>query len=92
MFHPQPQTKNPMKKEDITKFTNLFDSIKHQTSSKNQPAVEFWYARDLQKLFEYKDWRNFLSAINKSKESCQGAKYKVPDHFVDVNNMVLFGY
>ena len=80
-----------MKKEDIIKFTNLFESIKHQTSSKNQPEVEFWYARDLQKLFEYKEWRNFLTVIVKSKEACQGAKYKTSDHFVDVNKMVAIG-
>lgn len=45
--------------------------IKTLTSSfeehaQNQDGVEFWYARDLQKLLEYADWRNFLNVIEKA--------------------------
>src|SRR5688572_20077516 len=80
-----------MKKEEITKFTSLFDQIRHQEIGKNKEEIEFWFARDLQKLLEYKDWRNFISVVSKAKETCEGAKYKVSDHFVDANKMVGIG-
>ena len=29
---------------------------------------EYWFARDLQKVLEYKDWRNFLKVLDKAKD------------------------
>ena len=54
-------------------------------------GVEFWYARDLQVLLGYKEWRNFIKVVEKAKESCQATKYEISDHFVDVNKMVSLG-
>ena len=34
---------------------NIFENIKHIDEYDN----EFWLARELQKVLEYKDWRNF---------------------------------
>lgn len=56
-----------------------------------QEGVEFWFARDLQKLLGYDDWRNFLKVIEKAKESCETSGNTVPDHFVDANKMVSLG-
>lgn len=80
-----------MKKEEIQKFTNLFDQIRHQEITKNKAEIEFWYARDLQKLLGYEDWRNFLAVITRAKQSCEASKYKPSDHFVDANKMVAIG-
>ena len=45
------------------KNTNsIFENIKHIDEYNN----EFWYARELQKVLEYKDWRNFQKVIDKS--------------------------
>ncbi|MDY5306715.1 hypothetical protein [Fusobacterium gastrosuis] len=33
-----------------------FEEIKHFT----EDGIEFWYARELQEILEYKEWRNFL--------------------------------
>ena len=78
-----------MKKEEIGKFMQLFDQIKQVANT--DPTSEFWYARDLQKLLDYSDWRNFLGVITKAKQSCQAAKCNASDHFVDVNKMVAIG-
>ena len=78
-----------MKKKEIGKFMQLFDQIKQVTDT--DPTTEFWYARDLQKLLDYSDWRNFLLVIAKAKQSCEAAKYLSSDHFVDVNKMVAIG-
>jgi len=56
-----------------------------------QEGVEFWFARDLQKLLRYDEWRNFLKVIEKAKESCETSGNIVPDHFVDANKMVSLG-
>ncbi|MDD6479810.1 MAG: hypothetical protein PUF22_00810 [Clostridium sp.] len=41
---------------------NIFEIIKHIDEYDN----EFWLARELQKVLEYKDWRNFQKVINKA--------------------------
>ncbi len=51
-------------------------------------GVEFWYARDLQNLLEYDEWRNFLHVIEKAKISCKTAGQEIEDHFVDVNKTI----
>ncbi|TAE73124.1 MAG: DNA damage-inducible protein D [Bacteroidetes bacterium] len=68
---------------------NLTSSFEEHTQ--NQDGLEFWYARDLQKLLEYADWRNFLKVIEKAKESCENADSSVSEHFVDINKMVTVG-
>ena len=40
------------------------DSIFENIKNINEYGEEFWLARDLQKVLEYKDWRNFLKVIN----------------------------
>lgn len=42
-------------------------------------------------LLGYSEWRNFLNAIEKSKESCTTTDEKISDHFVDINKMVKIG-
>lgn len=39
-----------------------FDNIKHIDNNGN----EYWLARELQKVLEYKDWRNFNKVIDKA--------------------------
>ena len=56
-----------------------------------QEGVEFWFARDLQGLLGYSEWRNFTKVIEKAKESCQTSNIAISDHFVDVNKMVSLG-
>lgn len=75
-----------MKKENIESFVKLLDNIKNEEDS-----VEFWFARDLQKAFGYGEWRNFNLVIEKSKKSCQASKFKITDHFVDVNKKAAIG-
>ena len=74
----------------MTKLINnnkLFEDIKHY----NEFDMEFWYARELQEVLEYTDWRNFNKVINKAKESCENSKNNTLDHFVEVDKMVRIG-
>jgi DNA-damage-inducible protein D len=73
---------------DIQKYAELiFEDIKNITDA----GVEFWYARELQILLEYTEWRNFEKVIDKAKLACQNSGNAVSDHFVDVNKMVELG-
>jgi len=76
-----------MKKEIIKVLTKDFESYTNQT----QNEIEFWFARDLQYLLGYTEWRNFNKAINKAKTACETAGHEILDHFVDVNKMVAIG-
>jgi len=53
-----------MKKELIIKLHKVFEE-----STYTQKDVEYWMARDLQKLLDYTDWRNFLLVVEKAKKS-----------------------
>jgi DNA-damage-inducible protein D len=75
-----------MEKEIILKLHKNFEECAHK-----KDGVEFWYARELQKLLGYDEWRNFESVINKAKIACEMAKQKTSDHFVDVNKMIDIG-
>ncbi len=76
-----------MKKEIIKSFTNNFDDHSHTTEN----GIEFWFARDLQHLLGYTEWRNFNLVIIKAKTSCEATGNSIADHFVDVNKMVQLG-
>jgi DNA-damage-inducible protein D len=75
-----------MEKETIIKLNNRFEEYAYE-----QDGTEYWLARELQELLGYADWRNFLNAINKAKESCETTGEAVSDHFVDINKMVKIG-
>lgn len=66
---------------------SLFDSIRHV----NEYGQEFWYARELSKALEYKDFRNFENALNKAKEACKSSGNNAENHFVDITEMVSIG-
>ena len=54
-------------------------------------GVEFWYARDLQKLLDYDKWENFVNVIEKARISCKNSKQSGDDHFAGVRKMVQLG-
>ncbi len=76
-----------MKKEIIKSLTNEFESFVNFTNQ----GIEFWFARNLQHLLGYSEWRNFNTVINKAKTACETTGHEITDHFVDVNKMVAIG-
>lgn len=68
-------------------YNKTFEDIKHI----DENEIEFWYARELQSVLNYKEWRKFENVINKAKESCKNSDISVFDHFVDVDKMVQIG-
>lgn len=75
-------------KMNIKKYTSeTFDQIKHFSDEGN----EFWYARELASVLDYKRWDKFKNVIEKAKESCNNSGLKIEDHFSHVGNMVDLG-
>ena len=69
------------------KATATFESIKKI----DENGVEYWLSRDLAKILEYADYRNFITVINKAKEACSNSGNEVLDHFGDITEMVTIG-
>ena len=72
-----------MKKIGDRYTNNIFENIKHIDEYGN----EYWYARELQKVLEYKDWRNFLKVLNKAKDACKNSGFNIDEQFVEVNRL-----
>ena len=77
-----------MNAELITQLQASFNSLAYQIEDSN---IEYWYARDLQKILDYERWENFENAITKAKNSCETAGLDCADHFRDVTKMVALG-
>ena len=73
------------KNEEMIEYSEqTFENIKHYT----EDGQEFWYARDLQRVLEYSEWRNFSAVIERAKIACKNSGQLVEECFVDVNKMV----
>ena len=74
--------------EKTSNYTNeTFESIKHI----DETGAEYWYARELQKILEYTEWRKFENVINKAIISCENTGISRFEHFVGADKMVLIG-
>ncbi|MDD9869251.1 MAG: DNA damage-inducible protein D [Gammaproteobacteria bacterium] len=73
-----------MKIEIIQSLTNDFESHAKQTEN----GVEFWLARDLQRLLGYEQWRNFNTVIDKARIACETAKHNASNHFAGVGKTI----
>lgn len=76
-----------MDKNLIMELKALFDDILNLT----EDGVEFWYARDLQKVLGYSKWQNFENVVDKARIACRNAGNIEIDHFTDVSKMVAGG-
>jgi len=71
-------TNAAMKDGEIERLIAAFEAAAHI----DEDGTEFWYARDLQSLFDYAKWENFESALKRAMVSCQQSGQDVRDHWV----------
>lgn len=70
-----------MDKQQIMKLTTSLNEIAHFT----EDGVEFWYARELQAVLGYTEWRNFVNILGRAKMACENSQIPIKECFVDVN-------
>ena len=68
-------------------YSKTFEDIKHI----DENGIEFWYARELQLVLDYKEWRKFEGVVQKAMKSCENSDIHTLDHFVVVDKMVQIG-
>ena len=55
----------------------IFESIKHVDDEGN----EYWYARELQQILGYKEWRYFSAVIEKAQIACSQSNNNINSNF-----------
>ena len=72
----------------IKKYNEItFESIKHIDEYGN----EYWLARELMQVLEYKRWDKFFNVIDNAKTACEKSDNIIDDHFSQVGKMVGIG-
>ena len=70
---------------NIKEYTNkIFEDIKRI----DEAGDEYWYARELQNVLEYHQWRSINDLIERAKIACQESKYNIDDHFAVQRKMI----
>ncbi len=64
----------------------LFEKFENAVYLHNN--IECWSARELQEIFAYSKWDNFLKVIDKAKVSCANAGEEISNHFADIGKMI----
>ena len=77
-----------MEKEIIVQLHANFEKNVYKDE---ETGLDFWLARDLQKLLGYARWENFEKVIEKAKISCKNAGFESLDHFLDITKKATLG-
>ena len=64
---------------------SIFESIKHIDEFGN----EYWYARELQKVMEYAQWRRFNATIERAKKACELSNFNTLEHFANIGKVFV---
>jgi DNA-damage-inducible protein D len=67
--------------------TSPFEAIKHTTDE----GTEYWSARELAKVLEYRRWETFPGVIAKAQSACENSGQAVSDHFRHVTKLITHG-
>ncbi|MCI9585333.1 MAG: DNA damage-inducible protein D [Bacilli bacterium] len=74
--------------KELKKYNeSVFEKIKHVDEYGN----EYWYARELQTVLDYTEWRKFEGVINKAMIACKTSEFNISNHFVGIDKMVKLG-
>lgn len=60
-----------------------FEDIKYI----DENGIEYWYARELQLVLDYKEWRKFENVIKKAIDACENSGISAFEHFVGADKL-----
>ena len=72
-----------MSKLDAKEYES-FEEIKQVA----EDGLEFWFARDLQRVLQYAKWENFAKVIDRAMLACKNSGIAVADHFAEVSKTI----
>ena len=70
---------------NVEKNKESFENIKHI----DENNVEFWYARELMLILQYKQWRRFESVIEKAKQALDAQILFCDDLHAEITAVLL---
>src|SRR2546429_97562 len=76
-----------MPDEQNTPYISPFDAIRKVDEQGN----EYWSARDIARLLDYTQWRNFTYALKKARVACKKSGEDSANHFAASSKMVSLG-
>ena len=76
-----------MAKEISKPKSSLFEQIRNTDENGN----EYWMARQLSKVLDYTDFRNFTGVIEKARNACENSGNDPLEHIVDANEVLIAG-
>ena len=53
-----------------------------------EDGTEYWYARELSGVLQYKKWENFSKVIERAKLACNNSGLKIEEHFPEVRKTI----
>lgn len=69
--------------ENANNNDKTFEDIKHI----DENGFEYWFARELQIILEYKKWQKFFNVIEKAQEACKNSGFIIEEHFTQVGKL-----
>ncbi len=75
--------------KELTQYNEkIFETIKHIDENGN----EYWEARELQKVLEYKKWENFYKVLQRAMLACKLSNNEVINHFPEFRKPIKGGH
>ena len=53
-----------------------------------EDGTEYWSARELSEVLQYREWRNFSKVLDRAQLACQNSGQEINYHFVEVNKTI----
>lgn len=53
-----------------------------------EDGTEYWNARELSEVLQYKKWENFTKVIDRAKLACQNSGFEIQEHFPEVRKTI----
>ena len=78
-------------KKELTKLSDVNESVFESIKHLDENGMEFWYARELMMALGYKRWDKFSNVIDSAKTACMNSNCEKDDHFSQVGKMVEIG-
>ena len=80
-----------MRKTEIVNIKQSPIKFLEEIRKRNSRGIDYWHARDLQKLLGYVEWRNFKDAVKRARMACESSGGTPSHHFGDITRMVFLG-